>query len=388
MTNTPKRRAGNNQGSIYRRKSDGRWVGSVSLGIVDGKRQRKTVYGNTQGEVRKKVTELQSRLDRGIPVHSSSPTVAEFLDQWLEGVSKQGRRPNTIETYAQALNLHLKPALGRYRVDKLTQHHVQAMLDDMIERGLSLASVGLYRSILRAALSRAMKHDLVARNVATLVDLPTPKKTKRVTLSADGAMQLLRSVHGDRLEALYVVAVTLGMRQGETLGLQWDDIDLEAGTIAVRRQLYKVGGTVMFGPPKSASGERVIPIPAPVITVLRQHRKRQLEERLAAGGRWQDQWRLVFCSETGSPILATRLRLMFYEVLEAADLPRMRWHDLRHSTASILATWGVHPKVVQAILGHADASLTIQTYTHADMQAIRDAADRMGTLFDAEKQSI
>lgn len=375
-----KRRAGNNQGSIYRRKSDGRWVGSVSLGMVDGKRQRKTVYGSTQTEVRKKLTEIQSRLDRGIPVRTSSPTVAQYLDSWLESVEKQGRRPKTIQNYRQAIENHLKPALGRHRLEKLTQHHVQMMLDDMQSQGLELSSIGFYRNVLRAALGRAIKLDLVSRNVATLVDLPTPKKVARVTLSADGASALLEAVRGDRLEALYMVAVLLGLRQGETLGLQWQDIDLDAGTLQVRQQLVRVDGFVTFGPPKSDSGQRVIPIPDLVVDALRRHRTRQLEERLVAGGRWQEQWQLVFCTETGSPISPDHLRKHFRQTLDRAGLPAMRWHDLRHSTASILASWGIHPKVVQAILGHADASLTIERYTHAELQALRDATNRMGSI--------
>jgi integrase len=380
-----RKRAGNNQGSIYRRASDGRWVGSVSLGMIDGKRQRKTVYGSTQTEVRRKLTEIQGKMDRGIPVRSSSPTVATFLDDWLVGVEKQGRRPKTVENYRQVIENHLKPALGRHRLEKLTQHHVQLMLDDMMERGLELSSIGFYRNVLRAALMRAMKLDLVARNVATLVDLPAPKKLTRSTLSAEGASRLLETVRGDRLEALYVVAITLGLRQGETLGLQWRDVDLDEGILTVRQQLVTVGGVTMFGPPKSANGERVIPLPTSVVEVLKQHRRRQIEERLAAGGRWQDQWQLVFCTQKGAPLSGSVLRKHFHESLNRAGLPVMRWHDLRHSTASILAAWDVHPKVVQAILGHGDASLTIQRYTHADLQAVRAAADRMGSLFDAEK---
>ena len=174
----------------------------MSLGLIDGKRQRKTVYGSTQTEVRRKLTAIQGKMDRGIPVRSSSPTVATFLDDWVAGVEKQGRRPKTIENYRQAVENHLKPALGRHRLEKLTQHHVQLMLDDMVERGLGLSSIGFYRNVLRAALTRAMKLDLVTRNVATLVDLPAPKKVTRTTLSAEGATTLLETVRRSAGSAL------------------------------------------------------------------------------------------------------------------------------------------------------------------------------------------
>ena len=379
-----RRRAGNNQGSIYRRKSDGRWVGSVSLGMVDGKRRRKTVYGSTQGEVRKKVTDLQSRLDRGVPVRTSSPTVADYLDEWLESLRKQGRRPRTLRTYQRTVDLHLKPTLGRHRLEKLTQYHVQAMIDDWIAQGLQLSTVRSYRGVLQAALTRAMKLDLVSRNVATLTDIPPATAPKRVTLTPEGAAQLFQTVRGHRLEVLFIVAVTLGLRQGETLGLKWEDIDLEAGTLVVKRQLITIEGIAMFGPPKTKSAERVIPLPTPVLNALKHHRRQQVRERLEAGGRWHEQWDLVFCSRTGSPLSVSTLRVEFKRLLRQAGLPPMRWHDLRHSTASILGAWEVQPQVVHAILGHASAAITIQTYTHAEVEAIRAATDRMKTLFGGE----
>jgi integrase len=310
------------------------------------------------------------------------------LDEWIDGCEKRGLRPKTVENYRQVVENHLKPALGRHRLEKLTQHHIQMMLDDMRERGLKLSSIGFYRNVIRAALTRAMKQDLVSRNVATLVDLPTPPKEKKTTLSAEGATAILQAVEGDRLEAFYMASIMLGLRLGEARGLQWGDIDFEDRILNVRQQLVTVGGVTTFGPPKSDAGERSIPIPAPLVDALKRHQARQLEERLVAGGRWQDSWQLVFCSRTGSPLAEGQLRKHLKATLEKLGLDEMNWHGIRHSTSSILAGWGFHTKVVQAILGHSDAQLTLERYTHAEKKEIKAATDQMGSLIGTENEFL
>ncbi|HEV2073261.1 MAG TPA: site-specific integrase [Thermomicrobiales bacterium] len=225
-----------------------------------------------------------------------------------------------------------------------------------------------------------MRQDLVQRNIATLVHPPRILEYEAHNLTPDEANRLLAVVRGDRLEALYLVSLILGLRQGEALGLRWEDVNLAAGTMTIRRQLQVINGQPTFTEPKTQRSRRTIPLPAPVIDMLTRHRTRQKEDRLAAGGRWQSQWGLVFADELGAPASLSALRRNFRDARTRADLPHMRWHDLRHATSSFLAARGVHPIVAQAILGHASLATTLSVYTHARADANREATDLLGDL--------
>ena len=388
------KRRGHNEGSIYQR-ADGRFVGAVSLGMVNGKRKRRVVYGRTHDEVRRAIRRLQADLDRGIPVQTASATVAAFLDRWLAWV-KPNVRPKTYASYVCQTQTHLKPALGSYRLEKLSQHHVNQMMTAMQTQGLSVTSVTYARNVLRAALNQAMKWDMVGRNVAALADPPAAVAYEPYAFSASEAARLLTALRGDRLEALYAIALAVGLRQGELLGLRWRDVDIDAGTVTVRYQLQKVDGHPTFTEPKSKSGRRTIALPASVTATVRQHRTRQLEERMRAGGAWQAQWDLVFATPTGSPMNDVTLRKHFRQVLErtglwqeAVDAGRRppRFHDLRHSAASFLAARGVHPSVAKAILGHANISTTLQVYTSVGADTIRGATALVDDLFVPAKEA-
>ncbi len=229
-----------------------------------------------------------------------------------------------------------------------------------------------------------MRQDLVQRNVATLVHPPRISAYDAHNLTVEEANRLLGAVRGDRLEALYLVSLLLGLRQGEVLGLRWEDVNLETGLLTIRRQLQVIDGQPTFTEPKTQRSRRTIPLPASVADALARHRIRQKEDRLAAGGRWQAQWGVVFANEFGAPINVSALRRHFKQVQTQADLPPMRWHDLRHATSSFLAAHGVHPTVAQAILGHASLATTLGVYTHASADAIRQATDLLGEMASLE----
>jgi integrase len=193
------------------------------------------------------------------------------------------------------------------------------------------------------------------------------------------------------------VALSVGLRQGEVLGLRWEDVDLKKGTLTIRKQLQVIDGQPTFTDPKSRKGRRTIPLPNSVLTTLKQHRTRQLEERLAARARWQEQWRLVFCTPIGTPIDDSNLRKHFKRLVERTGLkqeiaragrPPILFHDMRHSAASFLATRGVHPSVAQAILGHANVSTTLPVSTNVGHDTMREATDLMGDLFMAKSEAI
>ncbi len=381
-----KRKRGHNEGSIYQRASDGKWVGAISLGWENGKLKRKVVYGKTRADVSLKITRLLNDHQRGLPIQTSSTTVGQFLDDWLEQVVKPSVRPRTYTSYAMVTRVHLKPAIGRHRIEKLTQQHVLEMMNQRRRDGASARSVAYMRAILRQALNQAMSWDLVARNVAALVKPPPVTPYEAKALTGKEAARFLEAARGERLEALYGGAVSLGLRQSEAFGLRWQDVDLEHGRLTVRWQLQEIDGEYRFVEPKSSRSRRTVTLPAPLLNGLKQHRSRQNIERLQAGSKWKD-WNLVFCTPLGTPLDGSNVRKQYKALLKRAGLPELRFHDLRHSAASLLAARGVSQRTVMEILGHSQISTTMNIYTHIETDTIREATDRMADLFPEEKAS-
>jgi integrase len=215
--------------------------------------------------------------------------------------------------------------------------------------------------------------------VATLVDPPRTVRKPVQPLTAEKARHFLVSTREDRLGPLFHVAITTGLRQGELFGLRWQDVDLDAGTLMVRHALQRVSGELRFVEPKTALSRRTITLPESAITALRDQRIRQLEERLLAGAAWQD-WGLVFTSSIGTPREPSNVTKRLHKLLEAADLPRQRFHDLRHCAASLLYAGGVAPRTIMGILGHSQISLTMNTYAHLSPALERDAVDRLDAI--------
>ncbi len=368
---------GQNEGTIYKR-ADGRWEGALTLPGTGGKRKR--VYGKTQREVREQLTALRRDLDQGMPVVTERQTVGQFLDRWLVDVVKPHKSPKTAVSYAQVTRLYLAPTLGQHLLTKLEPRHVQAMMNGMVERGLAPRTVQYARAILRKALNQALKWGYVARNVATLVDPPKVKRHEITPLDASHAGRFLDAARNDRLRALFTVGVALGLRQGELLGLRWEDVDFATGTLTVRKQLQRIDGKPQLVDLKTERSRRTLPLPAVTASALRAHRARQVQDRLLAGSRWQD-WGLVFASTIGTPLDPRNLTDRYKALLAQAGLPNIRFHDMRHSCASLLIAQGVPLEIVSRILGHSQISLTMNTYVHLLPQAQQQAADAMDRLF-------
>ena len=365
-------RRGHNEGSIHQRESDGRWVACINVGYKNGKRIRKYLYGATRREVAEQLKVALRDQQLGLPVAVERQTVAQFLNRWLTDVVRPKVRPSTYQSYATYVRLYLKPALGHHQLTKLTPQQVQALLNDKLASGLSPRTVQYMSAVLRSALSQAMKWGLVARNVATLVDPPRSGRPEVHPLMPDQARAFLAAVRGDRLEALFTVAIALGLRQGEALALRWSDVDLDAGTIRIRHTVQKIDGTWHFTEPKTARSRRSISMPATSIAALRAHQQRQPDERLAAGARWQE-WGLVFPSSVGTPLDGSNVTHRLQKILAGAGLPRQRFHDLRHCCASLLLAQHVPMRVVMEILGHSQIALTMDTYSHV-MPVLRNEA--------------
>ena len=363
-------RRANGEGSIGR-TSDGRWWARVSL--PDGR--RKALYGKTRAEVAAKLAAVLKATHDGTVVPSDRLTAGAFFAQWLDG-HKAAVRHRTWKRYEGLLRLHAIPFIGRRRLNRLEPHHLQSLYSERMHV-LSPASVRQLHAVLRRALEDTFRWDLVSRNVASLVKPPRVPRFEIKPWSSEQAQVFLQAARGNRFEALYTLAITTGMREGEMLGLHWDEVDLEYGHLQVRYSLeWQTGGQHRFHEPKTNRSRRRIRLPAVTIQALREHRARQAEERLRLGPSW-NATNLVFPNVIGGPMRPSNLiRNSFQPILRASGLPVIRFHDLRHTAATILLVRGVHPKVVSEMLGHASIQITLDTYSHVlpEMQAQATAA--------------
>jgi integrase len=304
--------------------------------------------------------------------------VGEFLNQWLEESVKPSARPRTLESYSFLVKKHLTPALGRFPLVKLSPIDVQRLINSKIATGkLSARTVRYMHAVLRSALNRAVEWHLIKRNVALRVRLPRAAKPKIRPLTCEEAKYLLEAVTGSRLEALYSVALSLGLREGEILGLRWEDVDLDGARLRVERALQELAEGLVSGVPKTEESRRTLILPSFAVTVLRTHRVHQIQERLIAGSRWYESG-LVFTTTVGTPIHPRNLRKHLRGALQDAGLPQVRFHDLRHTAGSLLAAQGVTPRVIMEILGHTQVTMTMNTYVHGNEAMQREAAARVG----------
>ena len=351
----------NGEGSVYRRKSDGRWVGSLSL--PDG--TRKVFYGKKQSEVIAKLDEAANDLRRGMLAVGSNTTLQEYLENWLENVHKPTIRLSTYLNYRKLLKNYLVPGLGKVKIHRLTPQQVQGFYSQKISQGLAPKTVNNIHGVLHKALDNAVKWNILARNVCDAVTPPRiPRKEKNV-LAKQQAHTLLEEVRAHRLEALLTLAITTGMREGELLALHWQDVNFEDCSLQVKRAVsYLKGYGYVESEPKTAKGRRMIKLPVFVVDILMRHKVQQEEQRREVGGAWIEK-DLVFTNAQGYFYSASTLRKVFRRFLVSIGLPHMRFHDLRHSAATILLIMGVHPKIVQEILGHSQITMTLDVYSHA-----------------------
>lgn len=370
---------GHNQGSISKRK-DGRL--QVAVTMPNGRRRYAMLpKGATRAEARERLDDLLAARDARSDLSPDS-LLGPFLRRWLDE-TRPSVRPSTFRHYELIVRVHLEPALGRHRLSALSVPTVQQYLRDAGGR-VSPQTVRHHRAVLRRSLNVALRWGLVRRNVAALTDPPRLPAREPTVLTAAQVGHLLRSTNADRLHALWALAVTTGLRQAELLGLTWPDLDLDAGTVTVRRTLTRRNGVFEFVEPKTKRSSRTVPLPAGAIATMRAHRARQHQERLASGhgGPYEG---LVFVTGgprvkvPGLPLHASEVIKAYRRALAAAGLPvESRFHDLRHATASILVAQGIHPRVVMELLGHSTIGITMDRYSHVVSSLSREAMDKLG----------
>ncbi|QMU74870.1 site-specific integrase [Streptacidiphilus sp. PB12-B1b] len=403
-TGTGSRRVrANGDGTVYQRK-DGRWEAAGYVLAAGHTRRRIHVYATTRKEALAQLTEKVATSNRGIAAPSAQGSVAAFLTYWLETVAVHRLRENTHTRYTACVRLYVIPGLGKKKLAKLTTKEVRTWLDRLrttcqccarsldaardqpqccaagicCRKRLSPLTLAYVHSVLKSALEHAVREEEIPRNVARNVRMGIPRPRRFEPFTAEEAGALLTATSRHRLSALFELALRTGLRKGELLGLRWEDLDLTGGSASIRRTLQRTNSAGLTAlPTKTRSSERRIALPTECLHSLEQHRERQAQECEAAGAGWKASG-YVFTRPDGSPIEGATLTRHFNALLRRAALRRIRFHDLRHSAATLLPEQGVELVVIKELLGHALIGVTATVYAHVRLRLQRDAIDLLG----------
>ncbi|GCE23280.1 tyrosine-type recombinase/integrase [Dictyobacter kobayashii] len=369
-----KRKNDYGDGTIYERQ-DGRFV--ASLRLVTGKRIER--YAKTRKDAKEKLKQLIRENEQGSLVTERNQKVGEYLNDWLKmRRDSLAIKTTTYVSYSSYMHRNVIPVLGNIPLQQLTGTQIQRLYTALRNDGISPNTIHLIHTILSAALNDAVRWHRIALNPCKHLTAPRAQRTEMKYLTHEQAIQLVEAAKGYRIEQIILLAVSLGLRKGEILGLRWDDIDFNQGILTVRRTVSYIpphdGALHMYleTDPKTATSKRTIILPTFIQEALKAHRAQQLQERLKAGKGWE-QHNLVFCSTLGKHVKPSSLRAQFKEALQKANLPDIRFHDLRHSAATILLSMGVNVKVIQELLVHANVSITLNIYSHVTPAMQRDA---------------
>jgi len=369
------------QGTITKFETDDgiRW--RVRVEMVDpktGHRLRPQRTYKTRREAEVGLTQWRAEIEHGIAVLPSGKSLGEYLEFWLNSSARHRVRASTLDSYAQKVRLYVRPILGHILLQKLTPAQVQALYNELLagnqtRAAISPRTVRYVHAILHRAIKEALGLGLVSRNVTESVSPPKAVRPPIKTWDVADIQRFLAIAEPDGYSPLWLIALHTGMRRGELLGLRWRDVDLAKGVLRVQQILSTVKDGDRFTPPKTASGRRTIALDGPSIMALKDHRIHQKERRLAVGAVWQDH-DLVFASDIGTPIDHGNVYHRFVALVKKAEVPRISFHGLRHTHATLLMKHGVHPKVASERLGHADITITLQTYSHVLPQMQQEAA--------------
>lgn len=376
------------RGRIFQQKKQakGSWTVIIDLprDTISGKRRQKwiTVKG-TKRDAEKRLREFLYQLDTGGFVEPVKKNLAEFLEQWLRDYAAINTAPRTYERYVELVRYHLAPGLGSIPLISLNPHHIQTYYGNALQTGrrdgkggLSARTVHHIHRLLFEALKYAVKYNMIGRNPAEAADPPRPEFKEMTCADADGVNRLLQTVKDSYYYPLLFTVVYTGLRRSEILALRWQNVDLDMATMSVTDTLHHMkDGRFIVRQPKSKHGRRNIALSPALAILLREHKAKQAELKKALGLELQD-GDFVFAHPDGSLLRPDSISHGFRKIAARAGLPALRFHDLRHTHATLLLKQGVHPKIVSERLGHSSIAITLDTYSHVLPGLQEDAARR------------
>ncbi|MFE3033574.1 tyrosine-type recombinase/integrase [Streptomyces canus] len=378
------KRRPNGGGTITKRK-DGRYQGAAYVTDTDGNRVRKYVYGASWDEANEKLGKLQDQERNGVPVPSRAWSVGEWLDYWITHIIRPNREDNTYDKYESKVRLYLRPHLGKKPLARLSAAQVRAFMATLSRQEVPPATRFEVLRTLRNALNRAIKEEILTRNVALLVDMPKVSKDKGSAWSAREAITFLRATRAHRFYAACVLVLVLGLRRSELLGLRWQDIDFENRHFTPVKQVQRKKGVgLVLKDLKTESSQAVLPLPEFCVRALEERRELQELERMIVGDAWHQEpdHDVIFSSERGGLTDPVGFSRTFDRLVKRAGVRRITVRLARHTCGTLLAFLKVHPKVAQAILRHSQISMTMDVYTHVVGEDQRDAAELLAELLE------
>lgn len=390
MTKVSKKR-GNNEGSIYQRK-DGRWAGQVLIGIdLEGKPSRKYLYGNTRKEVADKVAKAITDIQNGKMTKPNKVSLEQWLDRWLD-IYQQDISTNFKFRRKDLIELHINPALGKKYLTKLIPSDIIIFYNELSKSGRKDGSGGLasgtirhMHNILKQALDRAVENQLVPYNIMSNVKPPKIVRTREVhVFTKDEALRYLNALKERRLYAAFVLDLTIGLRRGELLGLQWSDLDTNTNILKIQRQVSRVekedgGSSLEYGPLKTKSSYRQIVLPPIIIAELKAHKKRQAQEKLLAGNGYMDEG-LIFCTKLGNKLDTRHLYRLHCKALVDAKIDHTAFHNLRHTVTTWLVENNESITAIQALTGHSNPQTVLNVYSHQTNIMRENMADTLNSI--------
>ena len=375
---------------IYKRKSDGRWCGQLTIGTdpKTGKQKRKYFYGDKRKDVAKQMSELKQKLFDGNYNEPSDMKVGAWLTRWNQG-RKSKLAFGTYRAYRIWIDNHINPEIGHIKLKDLTTRRVQKLLNDKLEDrgvegkgGLAVNSVKHIYGTINAGLEQAVKEGLVNKNVAAAAEPPKKQEEEKLhTWTKEEVKLFLNAAKDHRYYLVFYIALNTGMRKGEILGLKWEDIDFKAKRISVNRQVYRTDEGLTLKRVKTKAGERVIPINDVMIQKL-QKQKEQQETIAEMLNKEYNKYNLVNINSAGNPISPRNAYRLFKRLTKEIDVEQIRFHDLRHTFSTLFLQNGGNIKTLQQILGHASISTTMDTYSHVTDEMLNSATDNISSMFD------
>ena len=372
-------RAASGAGSI-RQRPDGLWEARFTVGNA-----RRSIYGHTQSEVRKEMTAILRDIDKGTYQAPNKQKVKEWLNTWMETFCKNKVKPLTYSSYEGIIKNHIVPAIGNVQLQSLNGTHVQKLYNKMTDAGLSGKTVKNVSAVLHKALNQAVKLGFIPVNPCASAELPKAEKHEIKPLTDEEIPRFLAAIESSPMRNAFALCLFAGLREGECLGLSWDQVDFTRGKITISQQLQvekKKGGKYYIAPSTKSGKARTITPPPIAFQYLKDERTRQLENRFRASENWNNEHNLVFTNELGGNLIFVNFYKHFKRIAASIGRPDARPHDLRHSCATVALASGADIKSVQDLLGHATASFTLDVYGHTSEKMRQDTAERMQNYYE------